>query len=89
VRHWPAAWIGLDLMMALGCASTAWLYQRNDPRAGLTASAVAALAVLDAWFDVLTAQAGAEFVQAVACAVPELSLAVACVTVALRAQSAR
>lgn len=84
VRHWPAAWIGLDLTVALGCATTARLFHRGDDRARLSASAVAALTVMDAWFDVLTAQAGPEFAQAVACAVPELALAGLCTWVALR-----
>jgi hypothetical protein len=88
VRHWPAAWIGLDVMMALGCAATARLHRGGDPRAALTASAVAALAVLDAWFDVLTAQPGRELTQALVCAVPELALAAYCARLALRASAA-
>ncbi|GAB3151004.1 hypothetical protein GCM10027258_49980 [Amycolatopsis stemonae] len=84
VRHWPAVWIGLDLAAALGCATTARLFHRGDDRARLSASAVAALMVMDAWFDVLTAQAGAEFAQALACAVPELALAGLCTWLALR-----
>jgi hypothetical protein len=83
VRHWPAVWIGLDLAMALGCATTACLVHRGDVRARLSASAVAALMVMDAWFDVLTAQAGAEFTQALVCAVPELALAGLCAYLAL------
>ncbi|MEO6087625.1 MAG: hypothetical protein ABIQ18_31395 [Umezawaea sp.] len=83
-RHWPAVWIGLDLTVALGCATTAHLFHRGDDRARLAASAVAALMVMDAWFDVLTAQAGAEFTQALACAVPELAMAALCTWVALR-----
>ncbi|QWF83369.1 hypothetical protein [Amycolatopsis sp. CA-230715] len=84
VRHWQAVWVGLDLMIALGCAVTAVLYGRGDRRAALSASAVAALAVMDAWFDVLTAQAGGELALALACAVPELSLAGFCAAIALR-----
>jgi hypothetical protein len=84
VRHWPTVWIGLDLAMALGCATTARLYRRGDSRARLSASAVAALAVMDAWFDVLTAQPGAELTQALVCAVPELTLAGLCTWLALR-----
>ncbi|TVT22611.1 hypothetical protein FNH05_33410 [Amycolatopsis rhizosphaerae] len=83
VRHWATAWIGLDLMMALGCAATGWLYRRGDGRSGVTAAAVGAIALLDAWFDVLTAQSGADLAQALACAVPELSLVALCVLVAL------
>ncbi|MEV6875297.1 hypothetical protein [Amycolatopsis sp. NPDC051128] len=84
VRHWPAVWIGLDLTVALGCATTARLFHRGDDRARLSASAVAALMVMDAWFDVLTAQAGTEFTQAIVCAVPELALAGLCTWLALR-----
>jgi hypothetical protein len=83
VRHWPVVWIGLDLAMALGCATTARLAHRGDDRARLSASAVAALMVMDAWFDVLTAQAGTEFTQALVCAVPELALAGLCTLLAL------
>ena len=83
VRHWPAVWIGLDLVMALGCATTACLYHRGDVRARLSASAVAALMVMDAWFDVLTARPGTEFTQALLCAVPELALVGVCACLAL------
>ncbi|MEV4150812.1 hypothetical protein AB0J40_44660 [Amycolatopsis sp. NPDC049691] len=84
VRHWPAVWIGLDLAMALGCAATARWYHRGDGRARLSASAVAALMGMDAWFDVLTARPGTEFTQALVCAVPELALAGLCTWLALR-----
>ena len=82
-RHWPAVWIGLDLAIALGCATTAYLRHRGDPRARLSASAVSALAAMDAWFDVLTAQPGAELNQALGCAIPELTLAGLCAWLAL------
>ncbi|RSM45999.1 hypothetical protein DMA12_11965 [Amycolatopsis balhimycina DSM 5908] len=84
VRHWPAVWIGLDLAIALGCAATARWYHRGDARARLSASAVAALTGMDAWFDVLTARPGTELTQAVVCAVPELTLAGLCTWLALR-----
>jgi hypothetical protein len=84
VRHWPAVWIGLDLAIALGCATTARWYHRGDARARLSASAVAALTGMDAWFDVLTALPGTEFTQALVSAVPELALAGLCTWLALR-----
>jgi hypothetical protein len=83
VRHWSTAWIGLDVLMAAGCASTALLHARDDPRAGKTAAATAAVALLDAWFDVLTAQPGAPLTQALLCAVAELALAGYCTLTAL------
>ncbi|KUN85801.1 hypothetical protein AQJ66_12660 [Streptomyces bungoensis] len=83
VRHWALAWIGLDVLMAAGCATTALLGLRGDSRARLTASATASVAVLDAWFDITTAPAGAELAQALGCAVLEGALAGACVYLAL------
>ncbi|MEU5596248.1 hypothetical protein [Streptomyces sp. NPDC020298] len=84
VRHWSLAWIGLDLFMATGCAATAFLGLRGDHRARLTSSATAAVAVLDAWFDITTAPSGAALLQAAACAMAEAALATACVLLALR-----
>lgn len=83
VRNWQVAWVGLDVLMAAGCAATAVLGLRGDPHARLTASATAAVAVLDAWFDITTAQPGAPLAQALACAVAEAALACACVFLAL------
>jgi hypothetical protein len=83
VRHWSLAWIGLDVLMAAGCAATALLGLRADPRARLTASATAAVAVLDAWFDITTSRSGDDLVQALACAVAEAGLAWVCVALAL------
>jgi hypothetical protein len=34
-RHWPVAWTGLDVVMAVGLAATAWLALRRDPAGGL------------------------------------------------------
>ena len=83
VRNWSLAWIGLDVLMAAGCASTAALGLRREPSARLTASATAAVAVLDAWFDITTAQPGAPLVQAMACAAAEATLACVCVMLAV------
>ncbi|MEV5877185.1 hypothetical protein AB0L75_23695 [Streptomyces sp. NPDC052101] len=83
VDNWPLAWIGLDVLMAAGCATTALLGLRGDPRARLTASATAAIAVLDAWFDITTAGTGAPLAQALLCAVAEAGLAGACARLAL------
>lgn len=83
VHNWSLAWIGLDVLMALGCAATAVLGLRGDARARLTASATASVAVLDAWFDLTTSPAGTELVVAVGSAVAEAGLAAACVFLAL------
>src|SRR3954452_22517750 len=83
VHNWSLAWIGLDVLMAAGCATTALLGLRGDSRARLTASATASVAVLDAWFDITTSQPGGPLAQALACAVAETALACACVFLAL------
>jgi hypothetical protein len=83
VRHWSLAWVGLDVLLTAGCAATSLLGLRGSPHARLTASATAAAAVLDAWFDLTTAQPGAALVQAAACAVAEAALAGTCVCLAL------
>ncbi|MGW1909476.1 hypothetical protein ACWCQS_01610 [Streptomyces sp. NPDC002076] len=83
VDNWPLAWIGLDVLMATGCAATALLGLRGDPRSRLTASATASVAVLDAWFDITTAGTGAPLAEALLCAVAEGVLAGACVHLAV------
>ncbi|MFD8300993.1 hypothetical protein ACFV29_01360 [Streptomyces sp. NPDC059690] len=87
VRHWSPAWIGLDVLMAAGCAATALLGLRGRPAARLTASATAAVAVLDAWFDMTTAQAGSGLAQARA--VGEAALACVCVFLAVTDRRSR
>ncbi|MEU9346053.1 hypothetical protein AB0D74_33085 [Streptomyces sp. NPDC048278] len=83
VHNWSLAWIGLDVLMAAGCAATAVLGLRGDVRARLTASATASVAVLDAWFDITTSPLGTALVEALASAVAEAGLAAACVYLAL------
>jgi hypothetical protein len=83
VQNWSLAWIGLDVVLAVACATTAFLDHRGDRRAGLTATATATIAVLDAWFDITTAQPGAPLVEALACALGEITLAGCCIRLAL------
>ena len=81
-HNWPLAWVGLDALMAAGCASTALLIRRGDGRARLTAVATATVCVLDAWFDVTTSAPGTPLAESLICAVGELSLAGYCVVLA-------
>ncbi|MFF8725266.1 hypothetical protein ACF073_02090 [Streptomyces sp. NPDC015171] len=89
VHHWPLAWIGLDVLLAAGCATTAFLGLRGDARFRLTASATASVAVLDAWFDITTAHTGTPLLQALACAVAEGAVAGVCVWLALPGRRGR
>ncbi|MGW3498803.1 hypothetical protein [Streptomyces sp. NPDC001020] len=83
VRNWQVAWVGLDVLLAAGCAATAMLGLRGHGYARLTASATAAVAVLDAWFDITTSLPGADLLQAFARSVAEAALAGACVFLAV------
>jgi len=84
VPHWSAAWVGLDVMEAIGLAVTGWLVRRGDPRRCLAATATAMLLVVDAWFDISTAGSGlTEAVAMATCA--ELPMAALCSVVAYRA----
>jgi hypothetical protein len=58
VPNWSLAWVGLDLAEAVAALLTALLLTRGSPRAGLPATAGAALLLADAWFDVCTSPPG-------------------------------
>ena len=82
--HWPAAWVGLDLMEAAGLLGTGLLLLRADSRYRLTAAATAALLTTDAWFDVVTAPPGkAQLTSVLMAAVAELPAAAACTWLAV------
>jgi hypothetical protein len=81
-RHWPAAWAGLDVAMAVGLAATAWLAVRRDRRAALAAIATATLLLMDAWFDVCTAPAGGPLAMALSDMCVEVAEAAGCLALA-------
>ncbi|MEC3957513.1 hypothetical protein VMT65_31080 [Nocardia sp. CDC153] len=87
VRNWALAWIGLDLLLALGCAATALLARRRAEQTRIAAAATGSIATLDGWFDLTTAATGAAFLQAALCGVGELLLAAGCGYLALRHQN--
>ncbi|MGP9020941.1 hypothetical protein ACT1U9_21410 [Streptomyces sp. BR1] len=85
VSNWSAAWIGLDVLLAVGLTGTGALLKRGDARVGQAAAATGALLLVDAWFDVMTSAPGPEFTTSVVLAVcAELPLAVACGVLAAR-----
>src|SRR5207245_9108082 len=77
--HWDIAWAGFDVGLALlllGVAVSAW---RRSPWLEGTATAAAALLVVDAWFDILTSSPRVELAIAIGEAVlVELPLAGLC-----------
>jgi hypothetical protein len=82
-RHWPAAWTGLDVVMAAGLAVTAWLAVRRDRRMVFPAVATATLLLVDAWFDVCTAPAGGPLVMALADMGVEIAEAAGCLALTI------
>lgn len=84
-HNWAAAWIGLDLGIAIVAAATVWLIRRRDPRSALTAVAAAALLAMDSWFDICTSAPGAGKVLAIGLGVGlNLPLAAGAVWFAIR-----
>ncbi|MER6351519.1 hypothetical protein ABT186_06635 [Streptomyces sp. NPDC001634] len=67
----------------MGCAATALLGFRGHMYARLTASATAAIAVIDAWFDITTSSSSRALAQAVACAAAEATPVGGCVFLAV------
>ncbi|MGF1431625.1 hypothetical protein [Kitasatospora sp. LaBMicrA B282] len=85
VRNWSSSWIGLDVLELLGLVGTAALYPRRPAFLAPVAAATATLFGVDAWFDTMTALAGADWYQAWAFAVvAEVPLTVLLAALAVR-----
>jgi hypothetical protein len=81
--HWDIAWAGFDVGLALLLSAVALAAWRRSPWLEGTATASAALLVVDAWFDILTSSTHVELGVAVAEAVlVELPLAALCLLLA-------
>ncbi|GIG59594.1 hypothetical protein Lfu02_39660 [Longispora fulva] len=88
--RWPAAWIGMDILEAAGLIATGLLAARGDRRHALAAAATAALLVVDAWFDTMTATSNSDLGAAIAMALcAELPLAAVCGWLAMRGSRQR
>ena len=68
VRNWSSVWVGLDLMEIAGLVLTAVLLRRRSVYLAAAAAVSATLFAVDAWFDVLTAAAGADWYESLAAA---------------------
>lgn len=83
--HWTVAWVGLDAMEAVGLIGTGALALRRHRALPVVAAGTAMLLLMDAWFDVTTAAAGADLTIALVMAcTAELPLAAACTYLAVR-----
>lgn len=87
IGDWRIAWVGFDAMEAIALALTARLAYRRSTWIDIAATATAVLLVVDAWFDVMTANPGWPFAQSVLAAVLlELPLALLSLWIARNAQ---
>lgn len=76
VHHWDAVWVGFDIMMLLTTAVTIWFIVKERVWVILSATALATLFVVDAWFDILTSRPGRDQKEALFFGLLEIMLAV-------------
>ena len=63
-RHYNLSWVGFDVLLLFAMTRTALLAWRGRRQVQLPAAATATLLLVDAWFDVLTADSGWPLTQA-------------------------
>jgi hypothetical protein len=85
--HWDVAWVGFDAGLAVTLALVGVTAARRSAWLEGAATAAAALLIIDAWFDVLTAGMGAEVaVAGVEAGLVELPMAAVCLWLARTAK---
>jgi hypothetical protein len=75
-QHWDAAWVGLNVLMILAIATTAWGSWRGHPIVVHASLVAAVLLCVDAWFDTVTASDGTRAAAIVMAALIELPAAI-------------
>ena len=60
VWHWDAMWVGFDILMLITMAITVWLVIKKRIWVVLSATVLATLFIVDAWFDIMTSKSGIE-----------------------------
>jgi hypothetical protein len=63
--HWDVAWVGFDAMEFAALALTGWFAYIRSTWIEVAATAAAVMLIVDAWFDVTTANGGWNMMQAV------------------------
>lgn len=86
--HYRLAWVGFDIGLTVALGWTAWLARKVDARVVLPAVATGTMLILDAWFDITTANGSEALLGAVASAVfIELPMAAVSIWLARRAMN--
>ena len=82
-HHWDLAWAGFDVVLSVALLGTAFALLTGRPVGRSFAAATGALLLADAWFDVVTSEAGRDRWLAVSLAlVGEIPLAILCFALA-------
>jgi hypothetical protein len=88
--HYGASWIGFDIVLCAMLLRTGWLGQKGREHIELSAAITGTLLLVDAWFDVVTADNKHEFTVALILAlVGEIPLAGFCLWIAGRVEFRR
>ncbi|MFE3001963.1 hypothetical protein ACFXG4_44190 [Nocardia sp. NPDC059246] len=82
-RNWSLAWIGFDIALVLMMAATAYLGWKHRVVLLLPAFGTGILLLVDAWFDIVTAEAGDVWVSAGTAVIGEIPLALLQITGAI------
>ena len=85
--HWDVTWVGFDVALSGLLIAVAFAAWRRSPWLEGTATAAAALLLIDAWFDVTTSASGGELLTSlVEALLVEVPLAVFCLLLARDAE---
>jgi hypothetical protein len=84
--HNDIAWVGFDVILLIGLATTAYFAMRRSRLLTISASASATLLVVDAWFDIMTSPGDQVGESIVLAALVELPLAAVCLWLSLHTE---
>jgi hypothetical protein len=84
--HYDVAWVGFDVILLVGLATTAYFALRRSRYLAVSAAATATLLIVDAWFDVMTTPGNQVAASIVLAAVVELPLAAICLWLSLHTE---
>lgn len=74
-EHWDAVWVGFDIIMLIVLLLTLYFAFKKLVWVALSATALAMLFIIDAWFDILTSKSGREQLVAIVFGFGEIALA--------------
>jgi hypothetical protein len=75
-RNWDLLWVGFDIMMLIAILVTFYFVIKETIWVIMSASVLATIFIVDAWFDILTARPGREQLESILSGITEISLAI-------------